>query len=244
MMMRVWRTKLGKLGFFLLLVVLCYCGYREYKTITMPPPLVILIPDTYFGPVFFLFGQPDGVALERDPLGNAVHVPRNGIVKIKDRVENALRSTSVWNSDEQRGLYMVSISASGSRKILKIDMGIQQDDDGSWWTGYLDETWTFHKIPFNHDTETRSSVFLLPESIRSEQLVMAQDTCTHQFGDYDDPKEKVTACGKFLVASPIQYEKMPNFMWEQLQHHFASVGQLVDEANTTAIEKRKFYKLP
>jgi hypothetical protein len=139
---------------------------------------------------------------------------------------------------------MVSLSQKGERKILKMSTGPQQNDDGSWWAGYLDETGKIVKFPFDKETETRPAAFLFPESTRNEKIAFGHDTCAHQFGEDNDPPEKVTACGKFLVASPNQYVNMPNFMWEQLQHHFASVAQLVDEANKTASEKRKFYKLP
>jgi hypothetical protein len=222
------------------LLALCYGGYIKYKEITMPPPLVFLIPDEYFGPVFFLFGQPDGVDVQRDPLGNAVRVPENGIVKLKDRSGHLVGESS----ESHRAVYMVSVSKTGERKILKESIGQQQNDDGSWWAGYIDENGKVNKFPFDRATKKVPSVFLFPVSTRDEKMVLQHDICANQFREPDDPPEKVTACGKFLVVSPNQFVNSPDFMWDKLQHNFYSVSQLVDEANVTASEKRKYYKLP
>ena len=42
----------------LLLAASAYGAHHIYKEYTMPPPLVYLIPEDYFGPVFVFFGSP------------------------------------------------------------------------------------------------------------------------------------------------------------------------------------------
>ena len=44
------------------------------------------------GPVFVFFGQPDGVEPIPDPLGHAVKVPENGLIKLRASVEEAIPS--------------------------------------------------------------------------------------------------------------------------------------------------------
>lgn len=239
-----WITKRR---FFLILLVplliaIGYASYMKYKESTMPP-LVFLIPDDYFGPVFFLFGQPDGVELQKDPLGNAVRVPVNGIVKLKEPMSNVVASSS-GQPGGRRVIYMVSVSPSNDRKILKYDVGVRQDDDGTWWTGYFDEDARLHRVSFDHTTLKQPPVFLYPESTRNEKFIFQDDTCAHQFGELNGPAEKVVACGKFLVATPNQLVGLPDFMWREFEHPFTSIGQLVEQADAAMSEKRKYYKLP
>lgn len=55
--------------FFLILIIFSIIFFIKNKNSTMPPPLVYLIPEEYFGPVFVFFGQKDGVDMSPDPLG-------------------------------------------------------------------------------------------------------------------------------------------------------------------------------
>lgn len=58
----------------------------------MPPPFAYLIPADYFGPVVTLFGQPGGVEMQPDPLGQAVEVPETGVVKVRARRQDVMGS--------------------------------------------------------------------------------------------------------------------------------------------------------
>ena len=109
----------------LLIVAASYGGYRIYKEITMPPPLVYLIPEEYFGPVFVFFGQPDGVDVQPDPLGQSVLVPENGVVKLKAAVDDVMGTSS----ETHRATYMVAVSKTGQRKVLKMFAGPRKKPD-------------------------------------------------------------------------------------------------------------------
>ena len=204
----------------------------------MPPPLVFLIPDTYFGPVFFFFGQPDGVDLQRDPLGNAVRVPENGVVKLKARAKDVVTKST----KDYRSVYMISVAKDGTRKVMILHGDTYRDDNGELMNFYHDENSRLHdKFP---SSEAKGAFYYFTEAQKNEYMVFNHDSCAHQFGDDNDPPEKVIACGKFLVVSPNQFLSLPKFMWDKLQHHYSSIQQFVDQANETLIQKRAYYKLP
>ena len=97
----------------LLVVALAYGSHYIYKELTMPPPLVYLIPEDYVGPVFVFFDQPDGVELMPDPLGHAVKVPENGLVKLRATVEEAIPSNE---GATKQVLFWVAVSKEGRRR--------------------------------------------------------------------------------------------------------------------------------
>ena len=203
----------------------------------LPPPLVFLIPDTYFGPVFFFFGQPDGVDLQPDPLGNAVRVPENGVVKLKARAKDVVtRSTKDYRSE-----YMISVAKDGTRKVMILNGNTYRDENGEMMDFYHDENSRLHKFPANNP---KDSFYYFTEAQKNERMVFGHDGCAHQFGDDNDPPEKAIACGKFLVVSPNQFLTLPKFMWDDLQHAYESIQQFVDEANARVLQKRTYYKLP
>ena len=108
----IWMKKpFAKLLFVVLLFAACWGGYRAYKDMTMPPPLVFLIPAEYFGPVFFFFGQPDGVEMQSDPLGQAVTIPSNGVLKIRAQVNDVMGQSR----EGYRATWMISVASDGEQ---------------------------------------------------------------------------------------------------------------------------------
>ncbi len=139
-----------------------------------PPvkPLVYLMPADFMGPVFVFFGQKDGVDVIPDPLGNALVVPRNGVVKLKGTVDGVISSDR-----SARNLYWVSLSKKDERKVLWIVNALRKDDDGEWIYSYFDESGKLHEAKgpspggwFEH----------IPESRRNDRMVMSNGGCKHQ----------------------------------------------------------------
>ena len=214
----------------------------------MPPPLVFLIPDTYFGPVFFFFGQPDGVDLQRDPLGNAVRVPENGVVKIKASVHDAMGQSS----EHHWATYMVSVAKDGTRKVMIVNGDTYRDDNGELMNLYSDENSRLHdKFP---SSKAKGAFYYFTEAQKNEYMVFNHQGCPNQIfaphidevmtGKMTADEAGVPACGKFLVVSPNQFLSLPDFMWDDLDHAYESIQQFVDQANRTLIQKRTYYKLP
>jgi hypothetical protein len=233
-------------------IAVSYGAYRLYKEMTtMPPPLVFLIPADYFGPVFFFFDQPDGVDVQPDPLGNAVNVPENGVVKIKARISEVM-----GNSKEgYRATYVVSIDKAGKRKILKLTVGAQQDEsNGSKFTGYIDESLKLQKFPYDSETLKVPGYYLFPKETWDERMIFRQDSCKHQNftnvpmpGPGEPPVRKndpSPVCGKLLVITPNEFDKLPKWMWQEAQREFDSIESFVEEANERVKMKKEYYKLP
>ncbi len=246
--MKTWLKKpLFKWLCVLLIVAASYGGYRIYKEITMPPPLVYLIPEEYFGPVFVFFGQPDGVDVQPDPLGQSVWVPENGVVKLK-AATGVVMGTS---SETHRATYMVSVSKTGERKVLKMFVSAYKRPDESWWWGYLGEKLDLHQFQIQGDWKEFSFV---PKHLLDERMVFNHDGCRHQGftphvrevmeGKMSGKEAGTPACGKFLVVTPNQYWKLPDWMWEDAQRPYGSIQEFVDEANERVKKKKEHYKLP
>jgi hypothetical protein len=225
-----------------------YGTYRLYKEMTtMPPPLVFLIPADYFGPVFFFFGQPDGVDVQLDPLGQAVNVPENGVVKIKARANDVVPK----GNDKFRPVYMVFVDKNGKRIVPKFKVNTWQDDEGNRFNGYFDENSQLQKFPSQID---RERYYYFSEQQRNEKMIFNHDSCDHQNftevpmpGPGEPPVRKndpSPACGKFLITTPNEYDKLPGWMWRGLQHEYESVQSFVDEANERVQKKKEYYKLP
>ncbi len=98
-------------------------------------PLVYLVPEGFLGPVFVFFGQKDGVDTIPDAMGNAVTIPKNGIVKLRGTVDNLLsKDRSI------RNLYWISVSPNGQRKVMFVVNAVKKDSDGVWSYSYYDRT--------------------------------------------------------------------------------------------------------
>ena len=222
-----------------LLFGLLWGSHKINKKNDMPPSLVFLIPAEYFGPVFFFFGQSDGVDVLPDPLGHAVTVPLNGVLKLKENLNDLVPS---FNDAKKRPLVWVSIDKQGNRKLLKYNSGSWQNINGKWFDSYLDETSKLNEFPA---IDGEHPYYYYNERQRDELMAFENGGCAHQkFTPKDDPKATTPACGKFLVLSPNQYLKKPDFLWEEFAHRFSSIDALIKQANEALIEKKVFYKLP
>jgi hypothetical protein len=224
--------------------LLAYGGIRLFKVPKMPPPLVFLLPPNYIGPVFFFFDQPDGVDVRTDPLGQAVSVPPNGVVKIKAPVDDVMGSSS----EKHRATYMVSVGQDGRRNILKMFVSAHKKEDDVWWWGYFDEKTELHEFKAAGDWTGLSFV---PANLQQERMVFGNEGCRNQgfsphlaefaAGAMTAEQAGVPVCGKFLVASPEEYSKLPDWMWKDLQHPYPSIQAFVDEANERLKRKKELY---
>ena len=233
------RWILGAVG--ILFFAVLWGGYHSLKKDeVMPPPLVFLIPADYFGPVFFFFGQPDGLDVQPDPLGQAITVPNNGVLKIKAPVEDVMGKSR----EGYRATWMVSVARNGARKVINVYAGGGQNAEGVFFESYFDEKTQIHKFPAAIPAG-KPPFYYLNEKEKDEPMIFAHGGCAHQeFYPAGDTKAKAPACGKFLILSPNQYVKKPDFLWEEFAHRFSSIGALIKQANEALIEKKEFYKLP
>jgi hypothetical protein len=224
-----------------------YGAYRLHKEMTtMPPPLVFLIPADYSGPVFFFFNQPDGVDVQPDPLGQAVNVPENGVVKIKARANDV-----VPKGDEKfRPVYMIFVDKNGKRTIPRFNINPWYDENSKWFDGYLDEKSQLNSFPI---LDGKDGFYYFNDQQRSEKMVFNHDTCDHQnFTNVSmlapdnswARNHPGPACGKFLITTPNEIFKLPDWMWEDSQRSYNSIQSFVDEANERVQKKKEYYKLP
>ena len=210
-------------------------GFVTMKGNFKVKPLVYLIPPDFIGPVFVFFGQKDGIDVVPDPLGNAVMVPRNGVVKLRGTVDSLI-------SDDRtaRNLYWVSVSKSGQRKILWIINALAKDRDGEWIYSYFDESGIPH---FAKGATPTGYLAHIPENKRNDRMVMAHDTCKHQrFASPDAPDSLTPDCGKFLIASPNETRKMPDWLWFDINHEYKSIRDFEVEAEERALKIEALYK--
>ncbi|HEY4317384.1 MAG TPA: hypothetical protein VGN04_07265 [Herbaspirillum sp.] len=236
--------RLGPLPFkwllLLLIPILAYGGNRLYQEAKMPPPLVFLIPDHYVGPVYFFFGQADGIDVQPDPLGQAVWVPENGVIKIKAQVDSVMGTSSKGH----RATYMIAVSDDGKRSILKMFINPEKRSDG-WWWGYFDEHTQLHEFKM---PDSWGKFSYVPSSLMNERMIFNHTGCREQgfapgvrdliAGDKTADEIGAPACGKFLVASPDEYLKFPSWMWEDIQGPYHSIQEFVDEANLRVKKKK------
>ena len=202
----------------------------------MPSPLVYLVPDTYVGPVFVFFGQKDGIELQTDPLGKSVTVPDNGIIKIKQPMASAVGES---NSGRQN-IYFIRVSKNGDRKVIKIVSNTQRDNDGELFEVYYDEQGKGHKFLIDKSSKP---FYYFSEHEKNEKMIFAHEGCQNQlFIPDNSPNMEPPDCGKFLVMSPNQFLSKPDWVWEDLQHPYSSIDQLIQEANRVKKMKEKFIK--
>ena len=215
-------------------------GYQILKKEkTMPPPLVFLIPAEYFGPVFFFFGQPDGVDVRPDPLGQAVTVPSNGVLKIKAQVDDVMGQSR----EGYRATWMISVASDGQRKVINMFTGGTQNFDGTFSESYFNEKTELLTFPSSRSAN-KPRFYYLTERQKTAPMIFSHGGCAHQeFYPSGDTKAKAPACGKFLVMSPNQYINKPDFLWEEFQHSFSSIEALIKQADEAVAEKKVFYKL-
>lgn len=207
----------------------------EKKSAQALPPLVHLIPEGYFGPVFVLFGQKDGVEMMPDPLGQAVLVPENGIIKIKKDVDSILDE----KKPDYQNMFWVSISKNGTRKKMIVNLNTMKDENWKSYEVYYDENGTPHK---NYITSENFHYF--SEKQKDEKMIFGHGECGQDnFRPENDKITKSPACGIFLIISPNAYLNLPDWMWMDAHHQYSSVQQLVEESNQRLKKKKIFYKI-
>ena len=218
----------------------------------MPPVLVYLIPENFIGPVFVFFDQKDGVVPESDPLGQAVRVPENGVIKLSGSVDELLRSSRF----ELRPEAMVAVAKNGSRRVMKMFTGPHRGENGGFWEGYIDERDQLHKFDVHYINTTKPTdekpFYYLAEQVMSERMVFLKDGCSHQAfvdhpekirsGEVDMDAVGVPSCGKFLIASPKEFLEMPDWLWRKPSNKlYKSIDEFVAEANERVSKKRALY---
>lgn len=214
----------------------------------MPPPLVYLIPENYFGPIFVFFDQKDGKELMADPLGQAVAVPENGLIKLRAKAEDVMGK----NSDTHRAEYWVAVGKDGARRVLGV-FGTQtwKDENGQWWLPYMDEKMQLSR--FYYDPEKNVGADFIPDALKNRPAVFARQACGHQAfspraaefrsGKISGKEAGVPACGKFLIATPAQRYAFPDWMWDDLRFTYTSIEQLEADLNKVLERKRAHYGL-
>ena len=221
----------------------------------MPPSLVYLIPEDYFGPIFIFFNQPDGVDLQSDPLGRAVWVPENGVIKARFSTKDIPFGTA---SPTYRPEYFVSVSKTGQRRILTVNSGDFRDEDGSLTTAYLNGQNQIHQYKYSDDLKSNQSepFYYFSEAQRNERMIFNRDGCSHQgfspnaskalgrTKEMSNEEAGIPACNKFLIASPNEFLNLPSWMWENVGRRYRSIQEFVDEANERVKKKKEYYKLP
>ncbi len=205
-----------------------FAGACESKGNSMSKPLVYLIPESYLGPVFVFFGQSDGVATVPDPLGNAVQVPENGVVKLQARPTDLIKP----NPNGERNIYWVRVSPNGARKVMLLNNNTQVADDGGSIDSYFDERGVLQR----HSKKGAIDPFYyFDENQKKERMVFEHGSCKHQkFSPPDAPQSSWPACGKFLVISPSEYLKKPAWLWDETTEEYGSISEYETEANERA----------
>lgn len=223
--------------FFALTPAIIFMAFLAFKNKGSEiSPLVYLIPENYFGPVFVFFGQKDGVEMLPDPLGQAVLIPENGVVKIKKDMDAILPR----KKPDYQSIYWISISKDGIRKRMIINENTMEDNDGNLYEEYYDENGIPHKNPTGNGQFEYFS-----EKQKNENMIFGDGGCgQNNFIPENDSTAKSPACGNFLVISPNAYITLPKWMWRSAHHSYGSIQQLVDESNKRLEKKKLFYDIP
>lgn len=219
--------------FFFAFIAISFKFFSDFKMIS---PLVYLVPDTYVGPVFVFFGQKDGIELTTDPLGKSVTVPDNGIIKIKEPIGRVVGE----RENGPQNIYFVRISKNGDRKIIKIVGNTERDNDGELFDVYYDEQGKGHKFLIGKNPKP---FYYFSEHDKNEKMIFSHEGCQNQlFIPDNSPNMEPPDCGKFLVMSPNEFLIKPDWMWENLQHPYSSIDQLIQQADEVKQMKAKLIK--
>ena len=223
----------------LLIAGIAFGAYRIYKEYTMPPPLVYLIPEDYFGPVFVFFGQPDGVELIPDPLGHAVKVPENGLVKLRASVDEAIPSNE---GATKQVLFWVAVSKEGHRRIFMVSGPTQKNEEGVFLRQYADSNSKTLRFPIK---ENAPPFYYFTEAQKNERMIFHHGGCKHQgFIPEKENRSKEPDCGRFLVLSPNDTLKEPHWIWDRLGGEYTSIQELEKDLNEVVEKKKTFLLKP
>lgn len=223
----------------LLVAALAYGAHHIYKEYTMPPPLVYLIPEDYFGPVFVFFGQSDGVELIPDPLGHAVKVPENGLVKLRATVEEAIPSNE---GATKQVLFWVAVSEEGRRRNFMVAGPVERNEEGKLTRYFADENSKTLAFPVK---EGQPKFYFFTEAKNNERMIFDEGGCKYQrFIPKQESDSKRLPCGKFLVLSPNEVTKKPYWIWDRLDGEYTSIQELEKDLNEVVEKKKAFYATP
>ena len=223
----------------LLLVASTYGAHHIYNEYTMPPPLVYLIPEDYFGPVFVFFGQADGVELIPDPLGHAVKVPENGLVKLRARSDEAVPSKK---GATKQGLFWIAVSKDGGRRNFMVAGPVERNETGELTRYFADANSKTLAFPVK---EGQPKFYFFTEAQKNERMIFEHGGCKHQgFISEKESKSKEPSCGKFLVMSPNDVTKKPYWLWDRLDGEYTSIQELEKDLNEVVEKKKTFYSSP
>lgn len=233
-MIKILKNFKYLISFILIVIFISYSSIKNKGSEMLP--LVYLIPEDYFGPVFVLFGQKDGVEMMPDPLGQAVLVPENGIIKIKKHVDSILEE----KKPKYQNMYWISVSKDGIRKNMIINENTMKDADWKSYEVYYDENGIAHK---NFTGNKKFHYF--SEKQKTQNMIFGHGGCgQNNFMSENDSTGEPPACGMFLVISPNAYMNLPKWMWGGAHHHYPSVQKLVEESDERLKKKKLFYNLP
>lgn len=213
--------------------VICAC---ESKGNSMNKPLVYLIPEEYIGPVFVFFGQSDGIETLPDPLGNAVIVPANGVIKLK------ASATVLINNDvkDKRNIYWIKVLRSGERKIMLVSNNTSVAENGGSVDSYYDEQGILHRHSMKGSVDP---FYYFNSDQKKERMIFEHGSCKHQkFSAPNEPESNWPACGKFLVISTNEYFKKPAWLWDETSEDYNSIQELEAEANGRALKAQSLTK--
>lgn len=187
----------------------------------MPPAFVYLIPEDFVGPVFTLFGQPDGVEMKPDPLGHAVAVPADGIIKIRaPRLE--VMGVTV---EGYRATWFIAVSASGERRDIPTLTNVYRDD-GIFWQGIIDEKTDMQKYAIGE--RTTGTFDHLPKKFLKRRMIASRRNCKFRF-DNADGNDKNTHCDQFEVMSPEEIIRV-NHLMDSTGTYVQSVADFLERA--------------
>lgn len=212
-------------------------GAREFnRSSSMKKPLVYLVPEQYIGPTFVFFGQKDGVDVFPDPLGNAVNVPRNGVIKLRGSVDDLITE----QAGKSRNVFWVSVAKNGTRKVMIVNNNTERSDNGESIDSYLDEDGKLHEYRADGKGDP---FFYFSSKNKNERMIFAHGGCKHQkFGPDKAQETELPDCAKFLVVAPSEFFKMPHWLWDDTTREYKSIQDLESEANERAIKIEHFYK--
>ena len=224
----------------ILVVALAYGGHHIYKKYSTPSPLVYLIPEDYMGPVFVFFSQQDGVGLIPDPPGHAVKVPKNGLVKLRASVDEAIPSNK---GETKQVLFWVAISKGGIRRNFVVSVGeTGRNEKGEVVGYYADSNLRMQTFLVNDDLPP---FHYFTEAQKNERMIFNEGGCRYQrFIPKQESDLKRLPCGKFLVMSSNELLKKSNWIWDHLDGEYTSIQELEKDLNEVIEKKKTFYPSP
>jgi hypothetical protein len=136
----------------------------ESKGNSMNKPLVYLIPEENIGPVFVFFGQSDGLDSLPDPLGNAVIVPANGVIKLKASATALIKNNVSLMTDEQRNYVIELLSA--TKRVIEGTTTLETEEKNTFGEGQF--FW-----PKDPQAPVKLLKTFLPENFRMKGIALS-----------------------------------------------------------------------